>query len=70
MELTDNHPLIMKLEYAQLYLHFLCILHGVGQPIFTPVISSGATRWCSWLRHCATSWKVTGSIPDVIGIFH
>ena len=29
------------------------------------------TRWRSWLRHCATSRKVTGSIPDgVIGIFH
>jgi hypothetical protein len=28
------------------------------------------TRWCSWLRHCATSRKVAGSIPrDVIGIF-
>jgi hypothetical protein len=25
----------------------------------------------SWLRHCATSRKVAGSIPDgVIGIFH
>jgi hypothetical protein len=24
-----------------------------------------------WLRHCATNWKVAGSIPDgVIGIFH
>jgi hypothetical protein len=24
-----------------------------------------------WLRHCTTTWKVTGSIPDcVIGIFH
>ena len=29
------------------------------------------TRWRSWLRHCSTSRKVTGSIPDgVIGIFH
>ena len=29
------------------------------------------TRWCSWSRHCATSRKVAGSIPDgVIGIFH
>jgi len=29
------------------------------------------TRWRSWLRHCATIQKVTGSIPDgVIGIFH
>jgi len=28
-------------------------------------------RWRSWLRHCATSWKVASSIPDVvIGIFH
>ena len=29
------------------------------------------TRWRSWLRHCAISRKVAGSIPDgVIGIFH
>ena len=29
------------------------------------------TWWRSWLRHCATSRKVAGSIPDgVIGIFH
>ena len=31
----------------------------------------GGTQWRSWLRHCATSRKVAGSIPDcVIGIFH
>ena len=29
------------------------------------------TRWRSWLRHCATSRKVAGSIPDgIIEIFH
>jgi hypothetical protein len=29
------------------------------------------TRWCSWLRHCATSREVAGSIPDgVTRIFH
>ena len=29
------------------------------------------TQWRSWVRHCATSQKVAGSIPDgVIGIFH
>ena len=29
------------------------------------------TQWPSWLRHCATSRKVAGSIADgVIGIFH
>ena len=32
---------------------------------------TGGPRWRSWLRHCATSQKVAGSIPDgVIGIFH
>jgi len=31
----------------------------------------GATRWRSWLRQCATDWKVVGSIPDgMSGIFH
>jgi hypothetical protein len=31
----------------------------------------GGKRWRSWLRHCATSRNVAGSIPDgVIGIFH
>jgi len=30
-----------------------------------------STRWRSWLRHCATSRKVAGSIPNgSIGIFH
>jgi hypothetical protein len=29
------------------------------------------TEWYSWLRHCVTSPKVAGSIPDgVIEIFH
>jgi hypothetical protein len=32
---------------------------------------SGGMQWSSWLRHCATNWKVSGSIPiGVIGIFH
>jgi hypothetical protein len=31
----------------------------------------GGTRWHNWLRHCATSWKVSGSFPDgITGIFH
>jgi len=28
------------------------------------------TQWHSWLRHCDTSRKVAGSIPDGVGIFH
>ena len=36
-----------------------------------PTYPEGGTRWRSWWRHCATSRKVTSSIPDgVIGIFH
>ena len=32
---------------------------------------TGGTRLRSWLRHCATSQKVAGLIPDdVVGIFH
>jgi len=31
----------------------------------------GGMQWHSWLRHCATSRKVVGFIPDgVIGLFH
>jgi hypothetical protein len=26
--------------------------------------------WRIWLRHSAESWKMSGSIPDVIGVFH
>jgi hypothetical protein len=38
---------------------------------FSEYIGFGGTRWHSWLRHCATSRKVAGSIPDgVIRIFH
>jgi hypothetical protein len=37
--------------------------------LFTEVI--GGTRWRIWLRHCATSRKLAGSILNsVIGIFH
>ena len=35
------------------------------------VIKSRIKRWRSWLRNCATSRKVAGSIPDgVTGFFH
>ena len=40
--------------------------------LFTWLLCQVGARcwWCSWLRQCATSQKVAGSIPDgVIGIF-
>jgi hypothetical protein len=30
--------------------------------IYIPQLRNGGTRWISWLRHCATSRKVAGSI--------
>jgi len=45
--------------------------HAVACLKFQTLSLGWGTRWCSWLRHCATSRKVAGSIPDgVIGIFH
>ena len=39
--------------------------------LFVRLFYFRGTRWRIWLSHCATSWKVTGSIPDgVNGIFH
>ena len=36
--------------------------------LFSAVV---CTRCRSWLRHCITSWKIEGSIPDsVFGILH
>jgi len=36
-----------------------------------PQYTEWGTRCRSWLRHCATSWKVAGSIPDEVSvIFH
>jgi hypothetical protein len=47
--------------------------HKQGQSAVTYgyLYQSVGTPWGSWLRHCATNWKVRGSIPDgVIGNFY
>ena len=28
------------------------------------------TQVAQWLRRCATNWKVAGSIPDGVVVFH
>ena len=44
--------------------------HRGKSRIFHKYCINWGTRWLSWLRHCATSRKFAGSIPDgVIGIF-
>jgi hypothetical protein len=43
-------------------------MQNCEQKFTTALIAFWGTRWRSWLRHCATSQKVVGSIPDgVIG---
>ena len=43
-----------------------------GSRIFVSLhANTGGTRWLSWLRHCSTTQKAAGSIPDSVGgIFH
>ena len=52
----------------QLHLHTLLASQRVTVVDFRNSVNLG-TRWCSWLRHCATSRKVAASIPDDVGIF-
>jgi hypothetical protein len=52
-----------KYSNSALYVQFSHI-------ILLPLHFFRVTRYRSWFRHCATSRKVTGSIPnEVIGIF-
>jgi hypothetical protein len=49
----------------------LSYIFAVIGPFCTALPKIWCTQWRSWLRHCATRWKVAGSIPDgVNGIFH
>ena len=45
-----------------------CVLfeNGLDSLIHLTTQEIRGMRWCSWLRHCATSCKVAVSIPDVV----
>jgi len=71
-----HRPSFIHLQYAPIH-SILCAF--VYLPISECLISKFTSllviiwgrRWRSWLRHCAPSRKVAGSIPDgVTGIFH
>ena len=52
-------------------LKFICKILFQFKIFLQYTLQWGGPRWRSWLRHCATSQKVAGSIPDgVIGISH
>jgi len=64
-----NHDLWLShftaLHYSDCAISALSIVYN------SPICCIWGTRWYSWLRHCATSRKVAGSIPNgVIEIFH
>jgi hypothetical protein len=43
---------------------------NITRKINRKILVSPELRTGSLLRHCATRWKVAGSIPDVIGIYN
>ena len=52
-------------------MRYIVSLYGGVHIITMLTFFNRGTRWRSWLRHCVTSRKVAGSIPDgVTGIFH
>ena len=76
----SSHPcniqaLITHFNVPRVVMFFLHVYLKMKQSslflITTSYIFSRGTRLRSWLRHCVTSRKVAGSIPDgVNGIFH
>jgi len=66
-ETSENHNILTRLSARENVIEFgVKFLH-----IVKLLFMQRSTRWRSWLRYCATSRKVVGSIPDgVIGIFH
>jgi len=63
--------LLVELRNVPSSQEFSCILYSTHTHICVCVLQEGGTRRRSWLRHCASSQKVAGSIPDgVIVNFH
>jgi hypothetical protein len=61
---SEHVDIVITLKTCTWELLGLNLSQGIGQP------DAGFHGFCSWLRHCATSWKVAGSVPDeVIGFF-
>jgi len=59
----DNKAMTLKNNFPLTRFNLLNIDLGT--------MANSGTWWRSWLRHCITSWKVTGLIPrGVIGILH
>jgi len=65
-----NNPVFVNCNTIAVLLEFMSIKYWRKWHFMAYLILIRSTRWRSWFRHCATSRKVAGSIPDVvIGIF-
>jgi len=68
----DGHQRMLYYFFRVLYIYLFLISFyaAIIYYLFSFTYLWG-TRWRSWLRHCATSRKVAGSIADgVTGAFH
>ena len=64
-DLTYQSPLV----HARVAMHNLSL--SLSLSLTHTHTHTQFTRWHSWLRYCATSRNIAGSIPvGVIGIFH
>jgi len=56
-------------NFSETSLWEICGGQSSSGKVFSPSVSVFGMRWRSWLRHCATSRKVAGSISgDVIDL--
>ena len=74
--ITHLNSAIQTVYFVRMHLSSECCSTVVYQHCWTILsvptyMYTGGTWWHSWLRHCTSSWKVAGSIPNgVIRIFH
>jgi hypothetical protein len=59
-----SHPYILQCSISFSYYPHLNISVPSDVVFRLPSRRFGGARWRIWLRHCAKSWKVAGSIPD------
>jgi hypothetical protein len=65
------HSEMYKRGVGRACLNFYRLRKTTVTSILTGTILPKGLRWRSWLRHCTTSRKVVGLIPDgVTGFFH
>jgi hypothetical protein len=63
---TNICPVVMSVGWNVRVLENVNSEFLIGRIYCKPNILTGGTRWRSWLRHRATSWKFAGSDSDMV----